>query len=77
MSCVVVCDVAAIMMCGFGVCLDVVRLEQHPYTLPDLKKLYRFQFGHLSAQAKWNACERAGTDLLVWESSIVQAEDSR
>ena len=32
MSSSVDCEVAVIMMCGFRcVCLDVVRLEQHPY----------------------------------------------
>ncbi|KAF8170481.1 hypothetical protein K438DRAFT_1773716 [Mycena galopus ATCC 62051] len=62
---------------GWYVCQDVVRLDQHPYTLPNLKELYRFQFEHLSAQAKWNACERAGADLLVWESYNIQVEDSQ
>jgi len=62
---------------GWTVQRKVVRLEQQPYTLPDLKKLNPFQFRHLSTQAMVECHAREWeADLPEWTESIIQAEEA-
>ena len=62
---------------GWTVQRKVVRLEQQPYTLPDLKKLNPFQFRHLFTQAMVECHAREWeAEVLDWTESIIQAEEA-